>query len=63
MAGNSHSALVVSTLDSYVVSCSCGWIGASHGSPEPAKQEAKDHEDNPGLVSNGRPPSSPPGDD
>ena len=41
---DSHNALIVPTLDSYVVSCSCGWVGASHDSPEPAEREAKDHE-------------------
>jgi len=30
---DSQNALVVPTLDSYVVSCSCGWVGASHDSP------------------------------
>lgn len=52
---DSHNALVVPTLDSYVVSCSCGWVGASHNSPEPAEQEARDHEDNPAATANGRP--------
>lgn len=42
---DSHNALP--TLDSYVVSCSCGWLGESHDSPVPAEQEAKRHEDNP----------------
>ena len=50
----SHNALVVPTLDSYVVSCSCGWVGESHNSPEPAERESKRHEDNPTLVANGR---------
>jgi len=44
---DSHNALIVPTLDSYVVSCSCGWVGASHGSPEPAEQEVRDHEADP----------------
>ncbi len=56
---DSHNALVVPTLDSYVVSCSCGWVGASHGSPEPAEREARDHEANPGSNSNGLRQSSP----
>jgi hypothetical protein len=51
---DSHNALVVPTLDSYVVSCSCGWVGGSHDRPEPAEREAKDHEDDPALASNGR---------
>jgi hypothetical protein len=58
MSGDSHNALVVPTLDSYVVSCSCGWVGASHDSPQSAEGEAKDHEHNPGLASNGRPKPS-----
>ena len=52
---DSHNALVVPTLDSYVVSCSCGWVGASHDSPEPAEREARNHEDNPTLAANGNP--------
>lgn len=56
---DSHNALVVPTLDSYVVSCSCGWVGTSHDNPGSAEQEARDHEDNPASASNGRPQSSP----
>jgi hypothetical protein len=55
----SQNALVLPTLDSYVVSCSCGWVGASHDSPEPAEREARDHEDNPAEAANGRPQPSP----
>jgi hypothetical protein len=50
---DSHNALIVPTLDSYIVSCSCGWVGASHNSPEPAEREARDHEANPASNSNG----------
>jgi hypothetical protein len=59
---DSHNALIVPTLDSYVVSCSCGWVRASHDSPEPAEQEARDHEANPASSSNGLPQSSPTND-
>jgi len=46
LAGN-HNALVIPMSDGYAVSCSCGWTGESHRSPEPAKQEAREHEADP----------------
>jgi hypothetical protein len=59
MASHRHNPLVVPTLDSYVVSCSCGWVGGSHDAPGPAEQEARDHEANPASNSNGLPQPSP----
>lgn len=59
---DSHNVLIVPTLDGYVVSCSCGWAGASHGSPEPAEREAGGHEANPASNSNSLRRPSPPGD-
>ena len=56
-----RNALIVPRLDSYVVSG--GWVGVSHGSPEPAEQEARDHEANPGSSGGGLQCSSPAGDD
>ncbi len=53
MSDKSHSALVVPTLDSYVASCSCGWIGGSHDQAGDAEQEAREHVDNPTLAVNG----------
>lgn len=56
---DSHNALVVPTLDSYIVSRSCGWVGDSHDAPALAEQEARDHEASPASNGNGRPQSSP----
>jgi hypothetical protein len=60
---DSHNALVVPMRDSYVVSCSCGWVGGNHDSPDPAEQEARNHEMNPDSNRNGLPQSSPAEDD
>jgi hypothetical protein len=43
----SHNALVIPMSDGYAVSCSCGWSGGLHKTPEPAEREAENHEAHP----------------
>jgi ribosome-binding protein aMBF1 (putative translation factor) len=50
MSPDSHHVMVVPMSDGYAVSCSCGWVGGNHNSPEPAEQEAADHEARPDVI-------------
>jgi hypothetical protein len=43
----SHNALVIPMSDGYAVSCSCGWTGGHHKTPEPAEKSAEEHEADP----------------